>query len=133
MKYRFQQCIGARLRKLSRITDSIYRKHLAEFDVTESQISILFALSNLGLIEQGAIGNLLALERSTVSRNVNLLVKKGWVTKSSDYRPEIELTDQGKKFVEKIAPIWERAMDEVIEKIGIEGLELIQKLEIGFE
>lgn len=133
MKYEFQQCIAARLRKLSRITDSIYRKHLAEFDVTESQISILLALSNLGLTEQGAIGNLLALERSTVSRNANLLVKKGWVTKSSDYRPEIELTDYGKKIVEKIIPTWERAMDEVIEKIGIDGEELIQKLEIRYK
>jgi len=129
MKYKYQQCIGARLRKLSRITDSIYRRHLAGFDVTESQISILFTLSEMESIDQGAVGSLLALERSTVSRNVNLLVKKGWISKSADYRPEIELTDQGKKVVEKIAPIWEEAMDELIEKIGVEGVEIIQKLE----
>jgi DNA-binding MarR family transcriptional regulator len=92
MTYNVEQCIGNRLRCLSRIVDKDFRSSLKVFDITESQLSILFALTKLGKIEQGKIGEALVLERSTVSRNVKILERRGIITKSSDYRPEIELT-----------------------------------------
>jgi len=87
MKYDLGHCIGNRLRCLSRIVDKQFRASLKDYNITESQLSILFALRKLGKIEQGKIGEALILERSTVSRNVKLLEKREIITRTSDYRP----------------------------------------------
>lgn len=133
MKYDVEHCIGSRLRKLSRIADGYLRKCLTGFGITENQLTILFALSKLGKVEQGKIGEVLVLERSTVSRNVKLLEKKALVIRTADYRPEIELTKKGVDLVQELLPLWEDVMDELIAKIGTEGMEYIKNLEAKFQ
>jgi len=129
MKYNIENCIGNRLRCLSRIVDKDFRSSLKAFDITESQLSILFALTKLGKVEQGEIGKTLVLERSTVSRNVKLLEKREIIIKSADYRPEIELTKKGHKLVQTLIPIWESLMDALMDKLGNEGLQNLETLE----
>ena len=129
MKYNLQHCIGSRLRRLSRITDGYYRKRLSNFNITENQLTILFALRKMGKIEQGKIGQALVLERSTVSRNVKLLEKKDFIKKTTGNRPEIELSKKGNELVQTLIPLWENAMDELIDKIGDEGMQYIKELE----
>jgi DNA-binding MarR family transcriptional regulator len=114
MKYEIQECIGARLRGLSRQVDAIYRKYLVGTNITENQLSIMLALYKTGEIEQIEIGRILNLERSSLSRNLtrlidqNMVVKKGAVN-----RPLISLTDTGLKKVKDILPTWELAMKEI--------------------
>lgn len=129
MKYNLQHCIGSRLRRLSRITDGYYRKQLSDFSITENQLTILFAIKKMGKVEQGKIGQVLVLERSTVSRNVQLLEKKGIIIKTTGNRPEIELSKKGKELVQILIPLWENAMDELMDKIGDEGMLYISELE----
>ncbi len=129
MKYNVEHCIGNRLRCLSRIVDKDFRSSLKAFDITESQLSILFALTKLGKVEQGKIGETLVLERSTVSRNVKLLEKRAIITKSAEYRPEIELTQKGHELVQTLIPIWELLMDSLMDKLGNEGLQNLELLE----
>jgi DNA-binding MarR family transcriptional regulator len=133
MKYNLQQCIGARLRRLSRIADAHFRAELTDLDITENQMTILFALSKLGKIEQGKIGQNLVLERSTVSRNIKLLEKRNYLIRTEAYRPEVELTKEGKEFVQVLIPRWEKAMNKLISKLGMKGFELIEKLENRIE
>ena len=130
MKYDLGHCIGNRLRRLSRIVDRQFRTSLKAYDITESQLSILFVLRKLGEVEQGKIGEALVLERSTVSRNVKLLEKNGIVTRTSDYRPDIELTEKGNELVNTLIPIWEELMDDLIDKLGVDGMETIRTLEM---
>ncbi len=129
MKYNLEHCIGNRLRTLSRIVDNQFRATLKEFNITESQLSILFALKKTGEIEQGKIGTALVLDRSTVSRNVKLLEKRDFIQRSTDYRPMIALTTQGEKLVQQLLPHWEILMDNLIDQLGQEGMEGIKSLE----
>ena len=133
MKYNLQHCIGSRLRRLSRITDAHFRSLLADFDITENQMTILFALSEMGKVEQGRIGLVLALERSTVSRNVKLLEKQKYVVRTADYRPEIELSQAGKELVQTLIPLWEKTMDELVLMLGKDGLAHLEVLEKRIE
>ena len=130
MKYQLEFCIGSRLRRLSRIADSNIRKFLKDFNITENQMTIMFALHELGRIEQGKVGEVLFLERSTVSRNVKLLEKEGLINRSSDYRPEIELSFKGHELVAELIPHWEKATDilaGLLEKEGLKALSEIEK------
>lgn len=129
MKYDVQNCIGNRLRCLSRIVDSEFRIMLKNFGITESQLSILFALSKLGRTEQGKIGETLFLERSTVSRNVKLLENKAILSRTDAYRPEIELTNEGELLLQQILPVWESLMDNLCDKLGEDGLQGLKNLE----
>ncbi|RMG33998.1 MAG: MarR family transcriptional regulator [Methanobacteriota archaeon] len=129
MKYKMQHCIGARLRRLSRIVDNYYRNALSGFGITEKQMTILFFLSEMGRVEQGKIGRFLVLDKSTVSRNVKLLEKQGLIQKSGQYRPAIELTQKGRGLVQKLIPIWEKTMDELVAKLGVDGMKQVEELE----
>lgn len=133
MKYRLDDCIGSKLRKLSRIIDNKYRKNLSDFNVTESQLSMLMVFYKLKKIEQGKIGNYLALERSTISRNVKTLVKNNWVQRSDSYQPVISITPKGEKLIEKVIPYWEKTMDEIKSRIGQRGFQYLTDLEIALQ
>ena len=129
MKYEFHQCIGARLRRLSRVVDIEFRQQLSDYDITENQMTILFVLKKTKEIEQGKIGSFLVLQRSTVSRNLRLLEKQGLIKKTQDYRPIVKLTQKGKRLVEELIPLWENIMDHLLEKIGKKGMKSLFKLE----
>ena len=129
MKYEFRECIGNRLRRLSRIVDKRFRSSLKDFDITENQMTVLFVLKNSGTVDQGILGKKLVLERSSISRNINVLYRKGYVGKSNEYRPQVYLTRIGKKLVMKLIPLWEKVMDKIISEIGEDSLEMISKLE----
>ncbi|OUS00129.1 hypothetical protein A9Q86_11860 [Flavobacteriales bacterium 33_180_T64] len=129
MKYEFEHCIGSRLRQISRLVDNIFRSALADFDVTENQMTILFVVSKFENVEQGVIGQVLSLERSTVSRNVKMLSNKGYISKSLDYRPLISLSKDGVILVNKLIPIWEDTMSLLTDKLGPKGISNLNELE----
>jgi len=129
VKYKLEHCVGNKLRRISRIVDTQFRLSFKDFNVTENQVTLLFVLSNYVKIDQGILGKQLGLERSSISRNINILVRNGHVAKNSDYRPQIFLTQKGKDLVKQLIPLWEEVMDNIIMKIGEEGVEMINKLE----
>jgi len=129
MKYPLQHCVGFRLRRLSRIADGHIRKFLEAFKITENQVTILFTLHEMGKVEQGKVGEVLCLERSTVSRNIKLLEKQGLVLRTTDYRPEVELTTDGLEMVQAIIPKWEKAMDLFMDALAQDGMNSLKKLE----
>ncbi len=92
-------------------------------------MTILFTLSKMGKIEQGKIGEKLSLERSTVSRNIKLLEKKELLTRTTDYRPEIEISKKGNGLVLELLPHWEKAMDKLTDLVGTDTIDVIQELE----
>ncbi|MEM9649731.1 MAG: MarR family transcriptional regulator [Bacteroidota bacterium] len=129
MKYQLEHCIGSRLRRLSRIADREIRKVLGEHKITENQMTILFTLHELGKVEQGKVGEVQCLERSTVSRNIKLLEKQNLLHRTAEYRPEVELTTEGLELVKVLIPKWENAMDVLVGKLQHEGMDSLKHLE----
>ena len=133
MKYEPQECIGSRLRGLSRKVDSIYRKHLEGTDITENQLSVMMALYITGKIEQIEIGRILNLERSSLSRNLTRLIDQGLILKEGAVnRPLISLSKKGIQKVDSVTPAWERAMDEVHTLLSEKALTGFNNFEKGF-
>lgn len=92
-------------------------------------MTILFALHSLGKVAQHQIGQNLALEKSTVSRNLSHLEKKGYVTRGEAYHPEVNLTPKGKKLVLQLIPLWEKVMCELVEKLDATIFDSITEIE----
>ena len=134
MKYQVSKCIGSRLRGLSRVVDNIYRKHLEGSNITEHQLSIMLALSEVGRAEQIEIGRVLHLERSSLSRNLNRLVDKKYIKKEGAVnRPIISLTKKGINKVEDLLPAWESAMDEIYRLLGAKAISSFDNFEKSFK
>lgn len=127
----FQDCINTRLNRVTRIVNEIYRKHLAGIGVSESQMSILLHVYDHNPIMQSELGKNLHLQRSTVTRNLERMVKGGYLDKKgTELRPEITMTAKGKRLVKRIQPAWEAAMEEVrilLASSGITAVDILDK------
>jgi DNA-binding MarR family transcriptional regulator len=89
------------------------------------------ALGKMGSSSPARIGEVLQLERSTVSRNLSLLMKHGWVEAvSADAKGvrEVALTPAGRKKVEAVLPEWREAQKEAAELLGAGGVKAVRTL-----
>ena len=112
-------CISRRLKTFNRVVEKIYRNHLNPFDLTSSQLSILFVVGKKGQVAQSEVGKILLLERSTVSRDLTRLVKRKLIDKlGTEIRPMLKLTEAGKGLVDAVIPSWEKAHIEASELLG---------------
>ena len=112
-------CVAGKVMRIKRITANVFRKHLAPFNITDSQLTIMFVMSKRRRTSQKELGDLIFLEKSSLSRNLNRLIERKLLDKSEF--PKLEITTDGLYFVENIIPIWEKAMQEIREKIGEDG------------
>ena len=121
-----RECISGKIMRINRITANIFRKHLSPFKVTDSQLTILFVLTKTGGLTQKQLSDFIFLEKSSLNRNLKRLLDKEYVTREKF--PIIEITFQGKVFVEKIIPEWEKAMNEIRTIIGEDGEQSITQV-----
>lgn len=98
------------------------------FNITDSQLSILFVLTKKGGLTQKQLSNIVQLEKSSLNRNLKRLFEKNYLSRT-DF-PTIQITRLGKSFVNNIIPEWEKAMTEISELLGEDGktaLNLVHK------
>lgn len=112
-------CISGRLMRLERIVAKRYRRHLAEYGLTNSQMSMMFMLSHAGPMKRSELARAMALERSSVTRNLDRLVTTGVVHVSVSGK--VFVTSQGSALLERIMPAWTSAMREVDDLLGEDG------------
>lgn len=105
-----RQCISSRILKCNRIISGVFRKHLLPYNITNSQMSILFILAKRGTSTQQELATMLYLEKSTISRNMKRLFDGDLIEKKN--AKQIEITATGKGFLERIIPAWDCAMEE---------------------
>ncbi|SDM83580.1 MarR family winged helix-turn-helix transcriptional regulator [Actinacidiphila guanduensis] len=127
-------CLAARARLIARAITGLYDGALDPHDVTIAQVDLLAALGKVGPCPPTRLGEVLQLERSTVSRNLSLLVKRGWVEiLSSDAKGirEIALTRAGQAKIESVMPAWRQAQQQAAQMLGAAGVRAVRKIAGG--
>lgn len=112
-------CVSSQLMRLERIVAKRYRKHLAEYGLTNSQLSMMLMVSTSGPMKRTELARAMVLERSSVSRNLNRLVATGVVHVSISGK--VFVTSQGSALLERLMPAWALAMREMYDVLGMEG------------
>ena len=123
-------CIAVRLRLLNRVVTNLYDDALRPLGLKVSQLNILIVTAKLGLARPAQVCDILQLDASTLSRNVERMRAHGWleVVPEEDARAQpFRLTPQGKRLIEKAAPAWEEAQRQAAELLGEEGIALLNK------
>ena len=125
-----RNCIAVRLRLLNRVVTNLYDDALRPLGLKVSQVNILVVTAKLGVAQPAQVCDLLHLDTSTLSRNVERMRAKGWleVVPGEDARTQpFRLTAQGRRLLERAVPAWERAQGQAEELLGDEGIALLNK------
>ena len=123
-------CIAVRLRLLNRVVTNLYDDALRPLGLKISQLNLLVVTAKLGLAQPAKVCDLLHLDTSTLSRNVERMRAKGWleVVPAEDARTQpFRLTAQGRRLLEKAVPAWEQAQRQAGELLGEDGVALLTK------
>lgn len=124
-------CIAVRLRLLNRVVTNLYDDALRPLGLKVSQMNILVLTAKLGLARPAQVCDLLQLDPSTLSRNVERMRAQGWleVVPDEDARTQpFRLSAQGKRLIEKAIPAWEEAQRQASELLGSGGTALLDQV-----
>jgi DNA-binding MarR family transcriptional regulator len=103
-----QQCLASRIRLLNRLVTGVYDKALRPHGLRISQLNVLVSIAARGPLRASDLCRLLKLEKSTLSRDLERLLQRGWITRS----PQLEITAAGRTRITDCLPAWRKAQRE---------------------
>ena len=117
-------CACQNLRRLTRIVTRIYDQELRKARLQTTQFSLLTALATAREVNQKRLGAGFAMDSTTLTRTLRLLLKQGWVgvKRGRDRRERLfSLTPAGKRQMTEAQPYWESAEQRLRRKLGDAG------------
>ena len=125
------ECIAVRVRLLNRVITNLYDRALQPLGIKVNQATMLVMLLLSGQAGPGDIGRVLLMEKSTVSRNIDRMRKKGWIGvagKDDGLSQVITVTPKGRKLLAAVHVEWMKAQKKASHLLGDEGVSAIKKL-----
>jgi DNA-binding MarR family transcriptional regulator len=117
-------CACQSLRRATRIVTRIYDQELRKTGLEITQFGLLTALAATGEANQKRLSEGFAMDSTTLTRTLGLLLKQGWVRvrRGKDRRERLfRLTQGGKRQLAEAQRYWERAEDRLRKELGDEG------------
>lgn len=112
-----QECVARRLRQANRTITRLYDEALRSHGITVNQLNILAVIISEKQIQPSQLGKVLGMEKSTVSRTVDRMVKKNWIAvhPGEDSRTQrLSVTAKGRQLLVTVTPIWDRLQAGVL-------------------
>src|SRR5262249_28372521 len=122
-------CLLGHWRRVNRILSGIYEAEMREWGLKSSQLSLLVAVAKAGPVRRIDLGKRLHLDPSTLTRNLQVMLKQGWIEEKPDEEDQrsarLKITPKGRKLLDSIAPAWKRAQARAKQMLGSEGAALL--------
>ena len=113
----------------ARVVNRHYDRALAPAGVTTTQYAILARVDREGAQPLGVLAGRLALDRTTLSRELKPLLAEGLLADKRDAgdarRRVVSLTRRGSGTVKRARPLWAAAQAELVEDFGDERTGLL--------
>jgi DNA-binding MarR family transcriptional regulator len=116
-----QSCAVFNLRKASRALTQFYETALRPSGLRVTQFTLMVAVNLLGAIPISRLAETMVMDRTTLTRNLKLLEKKGFIkiTPGEDRRERVALLTQlGRETLGKALPLWEETQSEIVNRLG---------------
>jgi len=110
-------CYLHRIRMLSRTITRVYDDALKPLDLKVTQMNLLGVVTKLGPISPGEMCQKLQMEKSTLCRNVERLIKYEWIklVPGEDNRShQLKITSKGKEIMKKASKLWKQAQAKTL-------------------
>lgn len=124
-------CLCATLRRCARATSQHYEDALRPFGLRGSQFTILQALEIAGEVSQGQLGEILAMDSTTLTRTLDIMSRHGWITKrfGKDRRERrLRLAKAGQVQLNRALPAWQQVQSRLRRRLGDEPWDQLMKL-----
>jgi DNA-binding MarR family transcriptional regulator len=109
-------CLCAAWRQASRAVTRIYDAELRETGLRSTQHSVLRLLGRAGEVRQSDLGELAALDETTLTRSLRRLVKNGCLANraGADRREKlVTITAVGREKLDQARPAWLKAQEQM--------------------
>jgi DNA-binding MarR family transcriptional regulator len=119
-------CACYQVRKAARAITKLYEEVLRPIGLRATQFSLLMATRVMGPVTVVKLAQVLVMDRTTLTRNLQVLEKRGLITiKSGEDRREREVTlaASGMEVLTKAVPLWKEAQNRVKKGLGEERLQ----------
>jgi DNA-binding MarR family transcriptional regulator len=124
-------CLCALIRKAGRIATRNYDNILKPCGLKITQFSLLANIARNPAATVSDLAELLSMDQTTVSRNLRVLEKSGYIRlegEMTDHRiKRIQISDLGVSKMNEARPLWEQAQLEMQRLLGRENIEVIMK------
>ena len=117
-------CACQDLRRATRVVTRIYDQELAKAGIEITQFGLLTALSLTGEANQKRLSEGFAMDSTTLTRTLRLMLKQGWVRarRGKDRRERLfSLTRAGRGQLAAAQPFWAAAQHRLRRELGDAG------------
>lgn len=117
-----ETCVITRARLISRVLTSVYDEAYRPHGVGAAQLILLTIIERIGPASRADIGRFNQQDRSTLTRNIDLLLAKGWIEEVAHdgkgrARP-LGITTSGRELLLETAPAWKAAQEQATKLLG---------------
>ena len=120
-----QNCACASLRRAARLVTQVYDAALRPAGLRATQFTMLAVLAGRGQMAQSKYAEVLGMDGTTLTRNLQPLVKKDWIAieRDDDQRVRlISITDTGAEVMNQAVPLWQSAQAKFSNGLGPDEL-----------
>jgi len=126
-------CLCANLRRAARALTQRYEKALEPAGLSATQLTILQVLARVGEVTQGKLGEMLAMDSTSLTRTLAVMRKKGneWIAerRGEDRRERwLRLSAAGVKQLRRAEPVWEEVQSQMQRELGEEDCNHLMQL-----
>jgi len=126
MESEIEKCLLRNTRAASRVMTRRFAENMREFGVSTEQFLLIASLGTTTHNSVSVLADFLSIERTTLTRNLALLEKKGLVKTFSSGKGNarcVELTNPGADLLEKMKPNWRSAQQQAFKSVTNEEVE----------
>jgi DNA-binding MarR family transcriptional regulator len=114
-------CMCGNFRRTSRALTQLYQNALRPFGMRATQLTILQALTRTGEVSQRKLGEILAMDSTSLTRTLAIMRRRGWIQErpGKDRRERLlRLANPGQKQLERVLPAWEKVQSRLRRQLG---------------
>ncbi len=118
-----QVCACANLRRATRMVTQTYDAALRPVGLRATQFTMLSVLAKRGQIRQSKFADILGMDGTTLTRNLQPLLKNEWIQidREEDQRVRlISITKLGRDVLDQAVPLWRQVQSRFVTGLGDE-------------
>jgi DNA-binding MarR family transcriptional regulator len=114
-------CLCASFRRAARALTQCYDEAVRPLGLRVTQFTVLQALSLTGEVSQGQLGEILAMDSTTLTRTLDIMRRAGWISrrKGTDRREwRLGLSAAGHDQLRRALPAWKKTQQQIASQFG---------------
>ncbi len=125
------------MRKATRAVTQLFDEALSPAGLRSTQLVLLVAVGACEPTPMAHLADAMVMDRSTLTRNLQPLVRSGWVkiAPGRDRRVRlVSLTPKGHRAILRAAPLWQRTQAALLQRYGKQNWgQLLRRLDAATE